>query len=90
MNTPPPKPAAPPSLIVQFFLRHGSIVSWPVPEGQAFSLAMLVMNVRSNGYFVHEDLYIPGDEIACIGLAGGTARVRNPSIPPQPQHPTKQ
>lgn len=90
MNTPPPKPAAPPSLVVQFFLRHGSIVSWPVPAVGQFSFAVMCSNIRAAGCFMTDDFYIPQDEIACIGLGGGTARVRNPSIPPQPQHPTKQ
>lgn len=84
-QAPPPKPA----LTVQFFLRHGTIVSWPVPANQPFSLGVLAINVRSQGYFISDDVYIPADEIACIGLAGGSAKVRQPSVQQAP-HPTKQ
>lgn len=87
MNTPSPKPN---TLIVQFFLHEGVIVSWPVPAEHPFLFGVMCSNIRASGCFMTDDLYIPESEIACIGLAGGTARVRNPSIPPQPQHPTKQ
>lgn len=86
-QTPPPKSAN--TMMVQFFLRHGAVVVWPVPSDQPFNLAVLAINIRSNGYFMSDDCYIPADEIACIGLAGGAARIRQPSVQQAP-HPTKQ
>lgn len=68
-----------PVLTVRFFLRHGAMVEWPVPPGP-FTLQALVHGIRGAGFFIADDLYIPADEIGCIGLSGSAARVV------QPQH----
>lgn len=64
---------------VRFFLRHGAMVEWPVPDPDNFSFQVLCLNIRAQGYFVAPDLFIPEDEIGCIGLEGGSARVVHPS-----------
>lgn len=69
-----------PVLTVRFFLRHGAMVEWPVPAGQPFAMQGLVHGIRGAGFFIADDLYIPADEIACIGLSGASAKVV------QPQH----
>lgn len=84
INQPKPamRPAAPapkPAMTVKFFLKHGAVVDWPVPAShQAFSLPAFVASIRASGYFVHDDLYVPGDEIACIGV-GSSAKVIHPA-----------
>lgn len=70
-----------PTLTVRFFLRHGAMVEWPVPPqpaGAPFAMQGLALRIRADGFFCADDLYIPGDEIACIGLSGSTARVQAP------------
>lgn len=64
---------------VRFFLRHGAMVEWPVPEGDQFSLPAMCQAIRASGFFVSPDLYIPADEIACIGLEGGSFKVQQPA-----------
>lgn len=63
-----------------FFLKHGAKVEWPVPEADAanFSLQVLALNVRATGFFGAQNCYIPGDEIACIGMDNGGVKVRMP------------
>jgi hypothetical protein len=79
IDQPRVKPNAP-VLTVRFFLRHGAMVEWPVPQGQPFTMTALVHGIRGVGFFVADDLYIPAEEIACIGLSGAAAKVT------QPQH----
>ena len=80
MTQPPTtKPQQPmPKMHVKFFLRHGAVVDWPVPDPANFSLQFMVANIRSSGHFSAPDLYIPHDEIACIGLDSGTFKVQQP------------
>ncbi len=84
MTDPIRKPAQTPGLTVQFFLKHGSVVHWPVPTGEPFSFPILVQSIRSAGYFIMQDCYIPADEIAIIGMAGTAAKIQ------QAPHPTRQ
>lgn len=77
-----------PAMTVQFHLKHGAVILWPVPGGQEFSFSALIGSIRSTGCFMSTDVYIPADEIACIGLAQGnvapSAKIQ------QPMHPTRQ
>lgn len=84
----PIEPKSAPAITVQFFLKHGAIVQWPVPASEPFALPGLISSIRACGYFLAPDFYIPADEIACIGIAQA-------GIPPaarihQSQHPTRQ
>lgn len=60
---------------VRFFLRHGAMVEWPVPQPDQFVFSFFVLNIRSSGFFLADDIYIPGEDITTIGLEGGTSRV---------------
>lgn len=68
-----------PALTVRFFLRHGAMVEWPVPANMPFGMGALAAQIRSTGQFLADDLYIPADEIACIGISGASAKVTPPA-----------
>lgn len=75
---------------VVFFLKCGMRAEWEVPKGeeQNFSLQGLVVGIRTNGFFTAPNCYIPADEIACMGIAGGpglTVRQPQHQAPARPQ-----
>lgn len=82
--------AAPQGVTVQFFLKHGALVLWPVPGDPAqFNLGAFVQSIRAAGYFMQTDFYLPQEEIACIGvLQAGQPQVVK--VHQQPVHPTRQ
>jgi hypothetical protein len=65
------------AMVVKFFLRHGAVIDWPVPDGAPFCFAALCTRVRGDGYFQTVDLYIPGDAIGTIALATDVAPLMN-------------
>lgn len=64
-------------MIVRFWLMGGTMVEWNV-RTKDFSLPQLVRSIYSTGYFLQDDLYIPIDKIACIGLGDSSASVMVP------------
>ncbi len=69
---------------IVFFLRNGGKVEWPVPNPEGFSFLTLCKSIRADGHFLTNEFYLNHDEIACIGLDGGSASFM------QPPHPTPQ
>lgn len=53
---------------VKFFLRHGVVIDWPVPDPAQFNFVVMAKAIRADGCFVAPNCYIPHDEIAAIGL----------------------
>lgn len=57
---------------IKFFLRN-AIVDWMVPPEQAatFNFPGFCKVIRSDGYFISQDFYIPHSEIVSIGMDSG-------------------
>lgn len=55
---------------IKFFLRNGAVIEWPVPDPEHFSFVALMKAIRADGHFIAPDVYIPHEQIACIGLDG--------------------
>ena len=64
-------------MVDKFFLVTGAVVDWPVPPDQheQFNLSALVSGIRSSGYFLAPNLYIPAENIAVLGLDGAATVV---------------
>ena len=56
----------------------GGVIEWPVPAGQSFNMTSFITGIRGAGCFLTEDIYIPHDEIACIGYGAAALKVTPP------------
>ena len=62
--------------VFSFFLRNGGVIEWPAPDGMTMQqLVHGMVNLRGH---LSADLFVPMDNIACIGVKNGTQEVVRP------------
>lgn len=73
---------------IKFFLHGPALVEWTVPDPTTFNFMFMCKAIRSDGYFIANDIYIPHSEIQAIGISEGLV-VQYPQ-PTAPSTETKQ